>query len=196
MDIEELLEKIDIEAPSGLVYFEQFADLMEEQADIPLETLFALAEGMDPAVLAELTGGYFEDILQSVPDDEDELYSLLYSVGTTLETLAGSGEEETIRLFTEEFYRFRSWYMFEPTVMCTDPAESSEQEMTLYEALTSHRAKNFTNEDFIYDFSNALSFQLDEYIISIGSMYDDDFDEDYDDEGDDEDAYAEPENDD
>lgn len=173
MDLDELLEKLGIESPDDLEYFEQFADFMEDPSDIPFETIYALTEGIDPHVLAELTVGYFEDILQFVPDEEDDVYTLLYNFGTTLQTLAGGGEDETLRLFAEELYRFRSWYLFEPSVVCTNHTEGTELEITLFEALTSYRAKNYTEDDLTFDFSDTLSFQLDEYIVSLGSIIED-----------------------
>ena len=173
MDIEELLEKLDIDSPADLVYFEQFADLMEDPEEISFEAICAIAEGMDPSVLEELTGNYFEDILQAVPDDESEVYTLLHNIDTTLRTLAGSGEDEPLRVFIEELYRFRSWYIFEPCVLCTNHLEGSEEEITLFEALTNCRAKNFIDDDFIFNFSNALSYQLDEYIVSLGELLED-----------------------
>ena len=173
MDITELLEKLDIDSPSELVYFEQFADLMEDPEDISYDAISALTEGMEPSVLSELVGGYFEDIMQSVPDDEDDVYTLLHNIDTTLQTLASSGEDEPLRLFNEELYRFRSWYLFEPCVLCSNLTDGTEQEITLLEALANCRAKNFTDDDYDFDFTNALSFQLDEYIISLGALLED-----------------------
>jgi hypothetical protein len=188
MDLEELLEKLDLDSPADLVYFEQFADLMESPIDIPFETLCALIESMDPSVLAELTSGYFEDILMFVPDGEDEVYTLLYNINTTFQTMIESGEEETLRLFAEELYRFRSWYLLEPSVLCINHSEGSEEEITLFEALTNYRSKNFTDNDYVFDFDNALSFQLDEYIVSLGSLINDGYEDDDPDE--DNDGYA------
>jgi len=188
MDLEELLEKLDIESPADLVYFEQFADLMESPIDIPFETLGLLIEGMDPIVLAELTSGYFEDILQFVPDGEDEVYTLLYNINTTLQTMAEGGEDETLRLFAEELYKFRSWYLLEPNVLCINHTEGTEEEITLFEALTNYRSKNFTDDDFVFDFEGVFSYQLDEYIVSLGSLYNEGYDDD--DSDDEEDDYT------
>ena len=185
MDLEELLEKLDIESPADLVYFEQFADLMESPIDIPFETLSVLVEGMDHSVLAELTSGYFEDILQFVPEGEDEVYTLLYNINTTLQTMAENGEDETLRLFSEELYKFRSWYLLEPSVLCVNHTEGTEEEITLFEALTNNRSKNFTDDDFVFDFEGALSYQLDEYIVSLSSLLNEDYDDDSYDESED-----------
>ncbi|MCL2111486.1 MAG: hypothetical protein FWH32_04420 [Clostridiales bacterium] len=175
MTLDELLALLDISTPEELVYFEQFADLMENPQDIPYETLAMLTEGMEPDVIAELLSGYFEDILTSVPDGEDELYTLMTNINTTLGSLAISNEDDAMRVFAEELHRFRSWYLFEASVLCTNPEEGTEREIVLLEALTNHRAKSFTDESCELDFSGALDFPLDEYIVSLGSIIEDDY---------------------
>jgi len=192
MDLEELLDKLDIESGADLVYFEQFADLMESPEEIPFETLYLLIENMDPSVLAELTSGYFEDILQFVPDGEDEVYTLLYNISTTLQTLAGGGEDETLRFYAEELHSFRTFYLLEPSVLCINHTEGTEEEITLFEALTNYRSKNYTDDDFVFDFANALSYQLDEYIVSLGSLLNDGYGDEDTDESDDDYDYEEP----
>lgn len=178
MDFDELLTLLGIEAPSDLVFFEQFADLMETQQDIPFETLNALVEGMEPEILSELIEGYFEDILKFIPDGEDELYTLLSNICTTMKTLSAMSEEDHAHAFTEELYKFRSWYLFDSRVLCTDQAEGTEREFVLMEALTNYRAQNFTDDDCIFDFSETLDYQLDEYIVSLDSLFEDDYDDD------------------
>jgi len=182
MDFEELLAFLDIESPSELVYFEQFAELMETQQEIPYETLLPLVEGMEPDILSELVEGYFEDIIKFVPDGEDELYTLLYNIARTLTTLANSGEDDSARVFTEELYKFRSWYLFESTVLIKGLADGSEREVPFMEALTAYRVQNFTDDEFLFDFSDALDYQLDEYIVSFGALAEDSYDDgdDYD----------------
>jgi len=190
MDLEELLEKLDMESPAELIYLEQFSDLMEDPCEVPFETLNALFEGMDQAVLSELVSGYFEDIMPCVPDGEDELYTLLYGVGATLQTLAEGSEEETLHMFAEELFRFRNWYLFDACVMCANHTEGTEREITLYEALTNQRVKNFTDNDYAFDFSGALSFQLDEYVVSLASLYHNDDENEDGDEGEYDDEYG------
>ena len=178
MNLDELLDKLDAESPQELVYFEQFADLMEEQNDVPYETLAALAVEMDSDVLSGLIDSYFEDILKSVPDGEDELYILLTNICTTLQALAkgiGGEDDDAARLFAEELYKFRAWYLFEELVFCTDLSEGEQHEISLFEALTNYRVQSHTGEDFAFDFSDALDYQLDEYIVSLASIIEDNY---------------------
>jgi len=182
MDYNELLAILDIDSPAELVYFEQFAELMELAADVPYETLLPLIEGMDAESLPELVEGYFEDVIKFVPDGEDELYTLLMNIATTLTTLADGGEEDSARVFAEELYKFRSWYLFESAVLVKELSDGGEREIPLMEALTCYRAQNFTDEDYMFDFSDALDYRLDEYVVSLGSLAEDSYDDgdDYD----------------
>ncbi|MDR3363801.1 MAG: hypothetical protein LBS91_02445 [Clostridiales Family XIII bacterium] len=175
MDFEELLALLDIDAPSDLVYFEQFADLMEQPRDIPPEALAKLIEGMEADVLSELTESYFEDILKFVPDDESELYTLLSNISTTLSALAQSAEDDAAQTYAEELFKFRAWYLIDSRVICTENSDGTEKEIPLMEALTNYRLQNFTHEDYSYDFSDARDYPLEEYIVSLGNLLEDDY---------------------
>ena len=193
MEIDELLAHLDIESPAELVYFEQFTELMELGNEIPYETLLSLIEGMDPDILTEMVEGYFEDIMKFVPDEEDELYTLLQNIATTLTSLSENTEEDSVNVFTEELYKFRSWYVFENSVLLKELADETEREIPLMEALTTYRVQNFTEDDYLFDFSDALNYQLDEYIVSLGSLSEDSYDDgdEYDGSDEDDDDYLE-----
>jgi len=175
MNLDELHALLDIKSPSEFVYFEQFADLMEEPQDIPAETLAELTEEMDGGTLNDLVTGYFEEVLKYVPDGEDELYTLLTNIGTTLGTLASQIESDTMGTFAEELYRFRTWYLFESRVLCTELNEGTENELSLFAALTNYRVQNISGEEYEFDFIDALDFPLEEYIVSMDSIMEDDY---------------------
>ncbi|MDR3306023.1 MAG: hypothetical protein LBS85_08400 [Clostridiales Family XIII bacterium] len=191
MNYDDLLELLELETPSELVYFEQYAELAECGEDISVEALSALAAGIEADILTELTEGYFEDMLKFVPDDEVDLYTLLSAISATLSTLAQNEDEESARLYADELFKFRAWYLFDGRVRCTDISEGTESEMTVMEALTNYRLQNFIEDDYHYDFSDALDYPLDEYIVSLSSIIEDDYgdgdtygeDEDYRDPG-------------
>jgi len=194
MDIDELLAHLDIESPSELVYFEQFTELMELGNEVPFETLLALVEAMDPDILTEMIEGYFEDVMRFVPDDESDLYTLLQNISTTLTSLSESTDEDSVNVFTEELYKFRSWYVFENSVLIKELAEDTEREIPLMEALTSYRVQNFTDDDYIFDFSDSLNYSLDEYIVSLGPLTEDNYDDgdDYDGSDEEDEDYLDP----
>ena len=57
MELSDLYFMLDMEEPEELEYFEQLADLIECEDDIPFELLFTLFEDSTKDTLAELTGG-------------------------------------------------------------------------------------------------------------------------------------------
>ena len=182
MNYEDLLSFLDMEDPSEFVYFEQFAELIESGDDISLEAIKQLVSGADEGVLAELTEGYFDDLLRFVPDEESELYTMLQAIGTTLTTLAQNEESDSedpdSHSFAEELYKFRNWYIVDSCVIRIDREEEAQTEIPLMEALTSYRVRNFVEDEYDYDFSSSLDYPLDEYIVSLSSLSEDDDDDD------------------
>ena len=175
MELDELLALLDIESSSEMKYFEQFADLIEEEQYIPLDTLIAFFELVDSDTLVDLIDGYFEETLNSVPDNENDFFTLLTNICTTLKTLAVSGEDDAVRVFSEEFYKFRSWYLFENRVLCTESIDGEEREVSPFTALTNYRAGCLTDEEYLLDFTEALDYPLDEYVVSLTSILEDDY---------------------
>lgn len=186
MNYEDLLSFLDMEDPSEFVYFEQFAELIESPDDISLEAIRQLVSGADEGVLAELTEGYFDDLLRFVPDDEAELYTMLQAIGTTLTTLAQNDEpdedDSDSHTYAEELYKFRNWYIVDSCVIRIDREDDIQIEVPLMEALTSYRVRNFVEDEYDYDFSASLDYPLDEYIVSLSALSEDDDDDDEDDE--------------
>lgn len=187
MNYEDLLSFLDMDDASEFVYFEQFAELIESGDDISLDAIKQLVNGADEGVLAELTEGYFDDLLKFVPDDEAELYTLLQNIGTTLSALAQSEEQveddsdSDSNTYAEELYKFRNWYIADSCVIRIDREENSQTEIPLMEALTNYRVRNFVEDEYEYDFSDSLDYPLDEYIVSLASLTEED-DEDEDDD--------------
>ena len=173
MDFEELLKVLEIDAPAEFVYFEQYAEMAERREEISVDAIAALVNETDPGVLTELTESYFEDLLKFVPDDESELYTLIQTVSITLRSLAkGIDDPENAHLYAEEFTKFRNWFLFDGRVRRDDLIEGGEIEMTLMDALTAIRLQNLDGGDYRYDFSEALDYPLDEYIVSLAALPD------------------------
>jgi hypothetical protein len=174
MELEELLEMLEIDSPQGLSYFEQYAELVENETDIPFDVFAQLFEEADKDVLAELTEGYFEDILKYVPEDSMEFYTLLSSIGKALLGLASTMDTEGNRqIFTEEFYKFRNWYSIDSEVECTKLSDDSETILPVSQALALYRAEHLTDDEYRYDFSGVLDYPLDEYIVPAAALSED-----------------------
>jgi hypothetical protein len=178
MELNEILELLEIESPQDLNYFEQYAELVENKADISLDTFIQLFEETDKDVLAELTEGYFEDILRYIPEDAADFFALLSSIGQALLGLASAADAEgNLHLFAEEFHKFRNWYSFDSEVECTKLSDDSELIIPVAQALTLYRAEHLNDDEYRYDFSGVLDYPLDEYIVPVSGLGSDD--EDY-----------------
>jgi hypothetical protein len=106
----------------------------------------------------------------------------MMQVGEALRSLAAVIDEGNgADLFAEEFTRFRSWYLFDGEVVCTDE-EGNESVNTIIDAISLSRAANISEESFTYDFSEVLESPIDEYILPLSA-----YELDEDDEDDDED---------
>jgi hypothetical protein len=111
MNFEQLLEYLELDEAAEFEYFEAMADLMESEEYIEMEAMYQLFEGADKTMIKELLQDYFEDILEGLPDDSGEIFSLMHQIKMTLIGLSSNLEDESdIRKFTDEFYKFQTWY--------------------------------------------------------------------------------------
>jgi len=172
MDLQELLAFLEIDEPSEFEYFENFADLAESDEAVPEETLFMLFSETDKKVVAEITGSYFDDMLEAIPDSAIDMYTLLDTVKMVLVGLisASDDDENVLTHFVEEFSRFRSWYCFESAVECREINGDEEKVLSLRDALTLARMEKLEGYEYDYDFSDCLNYELDEYMMTFADM--------------------------
>ncbi|MDR1495525.1 MAG: hypothetical protein LBS67_01195 [Clostridiales Family XIII bacterium] len=184
MEYEDLLSLLDIGSGRDIAYFEQYAELVEGEDYISPEALAQVFEETEGDALAELTDGYFDELLESVPDDEAELYTLLQTIGRALSGLALiSEQDEAAANYADEFFRFRTWFAFESEVRCEkiDPTDGEgEVNVPIMQALALYRSQHLSDEEYHYDFSEALDYPIDEYAMLLESS-DGDEEEPYDD---------------
>jgi hypothetical protein len=180
MEYEELLSLLDIDSGKDLAYFEQYAELVECGDYIAPEALSQIFEEVESDALAELTDGYFDELLESVPDDETDLYTLLQTIGRALSGLALMPEhDEATANYADEFLKFRTWYAFESEVRCEmiDPDDTAEESVvTLMQALAMYRAQHLSDDEYVFDFSDALDYPIDEYAVMLENLPDEEED--------------------
>lgn len=175
MDLNELFEIVDIESAEDFKYFDNFAALMESDDYIPTEVMYELFAEVDTDVLSELTDNYFEDIMEGVPEEEAELFTLLDNIKRVLKGYAeNTDDERSIVLFTDEVYRFRNWYNFDTDVECQSRKDGSTRTVPVREALVLYRIEKLRADEYMYDFSECLDYPLDEYVVSFTSDADGD----------------------
>lgn len=174
MEIDELLKVLGMESPSELEYFEQYAELVETETDIPPETLTAFFDEVGKDELIELTDGYFEDTLRYLPDDATELYTVLTAIGQALSGIAAALEAEGNRqLYAEEFCKFRNWFLFDSETLCSNESDGQESVLPVFSALALFRSEHHTDDEYSYDFSGALDYPIDEIMVPLSSLSDD-----------------------
>lgn len=175
MDLNELFEIVDIESAEDFKYFDNFAALMESDDYIPAEVMYELFAEVDTDVLSELTDNYFEDIMEGVPEEEAELFTLLDNIKRVLKGYAeNTDDERSIVLFTDEVSRFRNWYNFDTDVECQSRKDGSTRTVPVREALVLYRIEKLRADEYMYDFSECLDYPLDEYVVSFKSDADGD----------------------
>lgn len=171
MNFEELLDYLDLEEAAQFEYFEAMADLIESEDYIEQEALYQLFDDADKTMITELLEDYFEDILEGIPDASSEIYSLLHQIKVMLIGLSSNIEEESdLRLFTDEFHRFRNWYSHESDVELTPEDGGKKLYHTVRDAITAARLENLGGEKYRYDFENALDYELDSYSMSFADL--------------------------
>lgn len=178
MDFDELLELIEIDSPDEFGYFEHFAALMECDEDIPYDLFYRILADVDSETLIDMTDNYFEDVLQGIPEDAIEVYSLLSTIRQALLGLVknASTREERIA-YVDELYKFRSWYIFDSAVHLRRLADNVKKDVTVSEALSLYRLEKLNEDQYRYDFSDSLDYEIDEYSISIDAKLDEEYEE-------------------
>ncbi len=173
MDLNELFDIVDIESTEDFKYFDNFAALIESEEYIPNEVLYELFSNVDVYVLSELADNYFEDIMEGVPEEEADLFTLLDNIRRVLKGYAeNTDDERSIVLFTDEISRFRNWYNFDTEVNCQNRKTRVANTVPIKEALVLYRIEKLREDEYMYDFSECLDYPLDEYVMSFASEED------------------------
>lgn len=162
MDKTQLFELLDISKPEEFSYYENVAALLEEDRVIEQNLIDDLLREVNMESFKDLIKSYFEEFLNRIPDDETDLYFL---ADTMRRTLMGCEEE---RQLSDAIYRFRKWYVLDPSVLDKNTGE----EISIRDARYNISASNYVGEKPEYDFSKAYNFETDGYDVSIRQMVD------------------------
>ena len=153
-----------MEGPSDLEYFEQFADLMEMDEAVPFDLFYMVLSGLAPETAGDLVENYFEDLTQAVPDDENELVSLVDSVEQNLLLLAADlDQDEARRSFAEQLHKFRSWFKAE------GKASVDGLPASIFEAVTAAREEKLGGDAHTVEIPSSLDYDLDDAAYGLGS---------------------------
>jgi hypothetical protein len=179
MDYNELLDMLEIESPDEFGYFEHFASLIECDEDIPYDLFYRFLSETDSETLIDLTDNYFEDILQGIPDDGIEIYTMLDTIRQALlGLLSNSSNSDDDRIaYVDELYKFRNWYIFDGIVHVQRINDGKEFDVSISEAISLYRLEKLNEDKYRYDFSDCLDYEIDEYSISFVAKIDEEYDE-------------------
>lgn len=178
MELNELLEKLELEEAREFEYFENFADLVENQWDIPADTLFTLFSETDKEDVAEVIRQYFDEMQEGMPDDSTDIFTLIETIKMYLSGLILNSKNDNLMMdFAEEINRFRNWYCEGSSVDCVDIGTGKKETISLKDALTVSRIDRMENTEHRFDFENCLDYEIDEYLMNFADFGDE---EDYD----------------
>mgnify|MGYP000893579489 CR=1 FL=1 len=171
MELQELLTLLEIEDPGEFEYYENFANLVESDEEISSEVLIELFSDTDSVVVSEIVRQYFDDMLETLPQDVLDIHILLENIKLSLMGLVKSTDDgENPVVFAEEVARFKTWYSFESVVECTGTETGEERILPLRDALTLVRLEKLGEEEFSYDFTGCLDYELEAYIMNFADL--------------------------
>lgn len=171
MDFYELLEYLELDDAAELEYFEAMADLIESEEYIEQESMYQLFDGADNTMIEELLQDYFEDVLDGLPENSGEIFSLLHQIKLSLIGMISQAEDDSdMRRFTDEFYRFQTWYSHDSEVRLEPEAGGQAVYSNVRDAITTARLEKLGGEKYRYDFESALDYPLDSYTMSFSEL--------------------------
>ena len=175
MNYYELIEYLDIDSGSELDYFEEMADMIESDEHIDHEALMQLFSEMEPVTAASLLEEYFNEVMGGLPSDCGDMFSLLDQIRLELTGTirnASVDDPDQIRDFTDRFYRFRNWYVYDTEVFVLDRNTGREYEQSVRDAIATARAGKLSGEEHAFDFASALDYDIDYYAMSVSDLID------------------------
>ncbi len=177
MDKEELFALLDIETGEEFEYFENFADFVEHEGIIDSDAVYELITDVDMKTFAELCESYFYETLENVPGDQIDLYNLLENIKRVLVGLseaARKGEDNAELNLADEFNRFRVWYSAESEVECKHALSGEISFVPVRDALANARLEKLSGDEYHYDFTNALNYEIEEFMMTFADLVSED----------------------
>lgn len=168
MNLTELLDLLEIDGPEDFEYVESFAELVENDEEIPEEVLCELFRETDPETVSELIDSYFSEITEIL--DDPDICEVLDQIRYSLMALITDDDEQSIYRFGEEVARFQVWYSFESQVAARAVGEDDEHVLCLRDAVTQKRLNKIEGEEYDYDYSDCLDYEIDEFILDMASV--------------------------
>ena len=165
MNKTELYKLLDLDSPADFDYFEQFADLLECDEEIDYDLFYEVLSKISAESAGDITENYFEEISRNLPDNGEDLFSIIDMIEDRLLLLAQTMDESSKdrSSFINELFRFREWYT-NPTGALVD-----DEYCAIRDAVTMSREEKLGGPVHSYNFSESTGYQLEELSYSIGN---------------------------
>ena len=171
MTKQEFYDLLDIETAEDFKYVENVAQYFECEDEIEFAHLAELIEELDKDETAGLIDDYFEEIMDFIPEAETEVYSLFTNIRRSLTGMLKNADEvSTEAKIAEELERFRRWYSMDSKVYLQETSGLKEHDETLRDALFTKRMEALGQGKYFYDFTEAMDYPLEEYVMTFGDM--------------------------
>ena len=165
MTKQELYDLLEIDAPEDVEYFEQLADLMEAEEEIPEDLFRDALSALRSENAGEFAEHYLEEMQGAIPDDAEaeDLTEALDAMQQRLMLLAEDLEEAQSRFeFCTELFKLRSWLHEE------EGASIDGMPATLLEAFTEMRAEKLGAVSHRYGLENVPDLTPEEIRYNLG----------------------------
>lgn len=171
MALDKLLEIIDIDESAEFQFFENFADLMETDYEFSVDDCYELFREVNREEVIDIINNYFKELLDGIPDDKTDFYTLLDTIKLSLMgLLAAENDEASLVHFSEELTRFKDWYSKDSEVVLKNIETLEVSTVSIRDAVVTSRLEALDGDKYHYDFNECLEYELDEFILSYGDL--------------------------
>ena len=165
MTLSQMYEMLQMDGPEDFQYFEQLADLLETEEPIEFDILYTVLSAVPAEDIGELIENYFDEMVNALPDEENEIVSLVDSISQNLLLLAADVEQEKVRAeLVHQLEKFRGWYHDKNGVL------ADGMPLSVFEAVTQCREDRLCGTQTRFTFDNCLGYDLDDASISLGGF--------------------------
>ena len=184
MDKNTFYELVDIETPEDFKFNDNIENLIESDEEWDIDNLLPLLIEISNDVMTELIDEYFKSILERLPDDETDLYTLIYNVSRTMKSVLNADEgssnfgDDNIntdkehdhsakRKLSYELKKFSDWFSRVNSVDIKNLDNGNEFKAPLRDALGMITLEKLGIGSYSYNFDNCNDYELDEYILNL-----------------------------
>lgn len=187
MDRNTFYDLVDIETPEDFKFYDNIENLIESDEEWDIDNLSPLLIEIPNDVMTELIDEYFTSLLDRLPDDETDLYTLIYNVSRTMKSVLNVdvissefGNENsdiekehannTKRRLSYELKKFSDWFSRENLVDIKNLENGKEFKTPLRDAMGMITLEKLGIGSYSYNFDDCNDYELDEYILNFSDF--------------------------